>query len=222
MGSMRHLILAAATASLAVPAFAQSANRELLTQASFAERDRGAALRKVQVAVAATERDTSYEGRLIRATALGYRAKLLGSRSDLTAAKALFEAVVRANPRDPDAQLGLGAWHLATLNKTGGLLGRVFGANRAAGNGALDKAVALGGNHAFYPGLAALFRLKSDPRDPRGRQLAEQAARATVATPLDRIMQRAALAVLTPLRAGNNAQIRATAHRLLPFGAFDD
>lgn len=219
---MRYLILAAAAATLAVPAAAQTANRELLTQASFGERDKGTALRKVQTAVAATDRDTSYEGRLIRATALGYRAKLTGSRGDLTAAKALFDAVVRANPRDPDAQLGLGAWHLATLNKTGGLLGRVFGANRAAGNTALDKAVALGGNHAFYPGLAALFRLKADPGDARGRQLVEQAARAGAATPLDRIMQRAAVAVLAPLRAGNAAQVRTTAHRLLPFGIFDD
>ena len=130
---MRVLILAAATV-LAVPAAAQTRNREILTQASFVERDRAAALRAVQTAIAATDRDSSYEGRLIRATALGYRAKLTRSRSDLTASKALFDAVVAANPRDPEAQLGLGAWHLATLDRTGGLLGRIFGANRAAGN----------------------------------------------------------------------------------------
>lgn len=214
-------VTSAAAIALTTPATAQTRSRELLTQASFVERDRAAALGKVQAAVAVTERDTSYEGRLIRATALGYRAKLTGSRSDLTAAKALFDAVVRANPRDPEAQLGLGAWHLATLSKTGGLLGRVLGANRSAGNAALDRAVALAGNRAFFPGLAALFRLRADPADPRGRQLAEQASKAGVASPLDRIMQRAAVAVLVPLRAGNAAQVEATAHRLLPFGAFD-
>lgn len=217
---MRNLILT--LAFVAAPVVAQHPTRELLTQASFVERDKAAALRKVQAAVAATDRDSSFEGRLIRATALGYRAKLTGSRSDLTAAKSLFDAVASANPRDAEAQLGVGAWHLATLNKTGSLLGKMFGATRATGNAALDRAVALGGNRAFYPGLAALFRLKANPGDPRGRQLAEQASRAGVATPLDRIMQRAAAAVLAQLRTGNAAKVKATAHRLLPFGAFDD
>lgn len=219
---MRFFILTLAAAVVTTPAAAQTPARDLLTQASFVDRDRATALRKVQTVVGATDRDGSFEGRLLRATALGYRAKLNTSRSDLTAARKLFEALVAANPRDADGQLGLGAWHLATLSKTGGLLGRVLGANRTNGNAALDKAVALGGNHAFYPGLAALFRLKADPKDARGKQLAEQAARAGVSTTLDRIAQRSANTILTTIRSGNAAQIRATAQRLLPFGAFSD
>lgn len=219
---MRIVILAiAAVATVASPALAQTENRDLLTQASFGDRDKATALKKIQTVVADTERDTSYEARLLRATALGYRAKLTGSRSDLTAAKALFDAVVKANPRDPEAQLGLGAWHLGTLSKTGALLGRMFGANRAAGNAALDNAVAMAGNHAFFPGLAGLFRLKADPDDARGRELMEQAARAGGGTALDRIMQRSAQVMLTALRSGNDANVRAVAHRLLPLGTFE-
>lgn len=218
---MRILILAAAVV-MAAPAVAQTHNRDRLIQASFLERDKAAALAQVQATVAATEDDTSFEGRLIRATALGYRAKLTGSRRDMTAAKAQFDAVVQANPRDAEAQLGLGAWHLSTLNKTGALLGKVFGANRAAGNAALDKAVALAGNRAFFPGIAGLFRLKADPTDKRGRQLVEQAAEAGVTGTLDRIMKRAAATMLVRLRAGNTAEIKAAAHRLLPLGTFGD
>lgn len=217
---MRTLIFTAATVALVVPAHAQAGNRDLLTQASFIDRDEASALRKVQAVVSDTEKDASYDGRVLRATAMGYRAKLTGSRGDLTASRKLWDAVVAANPRDPEAQLGLGAWHLGTISKTGTLLGRMLGANRAAGNAALDKAVALGGNRAFFPGIAGLFRLKADPTDARGRQLVEQAAGAGTATALDRIMKRSAAAMLGPLRSGNAAQVKAAAHRLLPLGTF--
>lgn len=210
----------AALVSIA-PAAAQG-RRDLLTQASFIDRDKPSALRNIQAVVAATERDASFEGRLLRATALGYRAKLTGSRGDLTASKKLFDTAVAVNPRNAEAQMGLGAWHIATLNRTGGLLGRVVGASRSVGIGALDKAVSIGGDRAFYSGLAALLRLKANPKDARGRQLAEAAARAGAPTPLDKIMQRAARAVLVPLRAGQTARTRATAQRLLPFGTFSE
>lgn len=214
------VLIAISAAVVAVPAAAQDQNRDLLTQASFVDRDQATALRKVQAVVSATQKDTNFNARVMLATALGYRAKLTGSRSDLTASRKLWDAVVAANPRDAEAQLGLGAWHIATLNKTGALIGRMFGANRAAGNAALDKAVALGGNHAFFPGVAGLFRLKADPADPRGRQFIEQAANAAATTPLDRILKRSAALMLGPLRAGNAEQIKATAHRLLPLGLF--
>lgn len=216
---MRNLILAATAMTVAVvPVAAQTGTRDLLTQASFVDRDEASAMRKVQAVVSATDKDASYDARVLRATALGYRAKLTGSRSDLTASRKLWDAVVSANPRDPEAQLGLGAWHIGTLSKTGALLGRVFGANRAAGNAALDRAVALGGNRAFFPAIAGLFRLKADPADARGKQLIEQAANAGTVSAIDRIMKRSAGLMLGPLRAGNGAQVKATAHRLLPLG----
>ena len=67
-----------------------------------------------------------------------------------------------------------------------------------------------------------LARLNPDPTDPRGRQRAEQATRAATPGPLDRILQRAAAAVLVPVRAGDTAETKRTAHRLLPFGTFAD
>ncbi len=207
----------------AAPVVAQTP-RDLLTQASFGDRDRAQAMRRIEAALASTDatiRRTpgDVEAMVIRATALGYRAKLTGSRSDATASRKQFEALIAANPRNAEAQLGLGAWHLATINKAGTLLARaVMGANRGAGNRALDTGVALGGNRAFFPGLAALFRLKSDPADPRGRALAEIAAKAGTPTALDRVLQRAAAAVLIPLRAGNAGAVRATAEKLLPLG----
>lgn len=220
---MRNFIcVALALTALAAPVQAQTGTRELLTQASFVDRDKASALRKVQAVVSATDHDTSLDARILRATALGYRAKLTGSRSDLTASRKLWDAVVAASPRDAEGQLGLGAWHLGTLSKTGALLGRVFGANRATGNAALDRAVALAGNRAFFPGIAGLFRLKADPADARGRQLVEQAANAGTATSLDRIMKRAAGQMLSTLRGGNAAQVKAAAHRLLPLGTFSD
>ncbi len=74
----------------------------------------------------------------------------------------------------------------------------------------------------LFSGLAGLLRLEVDPRDPRGRLLTEAAARAGGSSAIDRIMQRAATAVLVPLRAGDTQATRKLASQLLPFGRFDD
>jgi len=209
-----------------LPAWAQSA-RDFLTQASFVDRDRDAALRHIGAAQTAAAgvlrgRPGDREAQLTQVTALAYRAKLTGSRTEAVAARKGFEGLIARDAGDAEAQLGLGAWHMGAVNKLGRLVARAaLGASRATGLAALDRAVALGGNRAFVSGLSALLRLKADPDDPRGRQLAEVAARAQVRDPLDRAMQRAAAAVLAPLRAGNAAAAQATATRLLPFGAFD-
>lgn len=221
-------LLAATLALFAapLPASAQSA-RDLLTQASFGDRDPATALRRIATAERAAaavlrQRPGDGEAVLMQTTALGYRAKLTGSRGDAVAARKAFETIVTRSPGNADAQLGLGAWHMGAVNKLGRLVARAaLGASRSAGTTALDRAVASGGNHAFYPGLSALLRIKADPADARGRQLAEAAARAGASTPLDRILQRAAATVLVPLRAGNADAARAAATRLLPFGTFD-
>lgn len=217
---MRKGFWIAATAAImsACPAAASEGERDLLTQASFVDRDKAAALRRVQAVVTAVEGDTALEAVLMRATALGYRAKLTGSRSDLGASRKLYEALVKVAPRHAEAQLGLGAWHLGVLSKAGTLLGKMLGANRGAGNAALDRAVALGGDRAFYAGIAGLLRVKADPDDPRGRQLVEQAARAGTPTALDRILNRHAGTVLALLRAGRDKAAQDGAARLLPFG----
>ena len=222
LGAMLALLAAAAP----VPAAAQSA-RDLLAQASFGDRDQATALRRVNsaenaAAAALQRRPGDREAALMRTTALGYRAKLTGSRSEAIAARKAFEAIVARDPNNAEALLGLGAWHMGAVNKLGRLVARAaLGAQRGAGLAALDRAVALGGNRAFITGLSALLRVKADPTDPRARQLTEAAARAGVANTLDRVMQRAATAVLVPLRAGKTDAARTLASRLLPFGAFD-
>lgn len=211
----------------AIPAAAQSA-RDILTQASFSDGDEASALRRVTAAYAAAgaalaRRPDDREAQLMRATALGYRAKLTGNRADAISARHQFEVLVAQNPRDAEAQLALGAWHIGAVKKLGTIVGRAaVGAQRAVGFASLDRAVALGGDRALFPALSALLRLELDPRDPRGRALAEAAAKADIVTPIDRILQRGAVAILTPLRAGDVQATRKLASRLLPFGRFDD
>lgn len=221
------MMVGLAGCAIAAPVQAQSA-RDILTQASFADIDQASALRRVSGAynvagAALRHAPEDHEALLMRALALGYRAKLTGNRTDAIAARHQFEALITLNPRDAEAQLALGAWHIGGVKKLGAIMGRAaIGAQRGIGFSALDKAVALGGDRALFPGLAGLLRLELDPRDPRGRTLAEAAARAGVSTPLDRIMQRAAAAILNPLRAGDTQAVRRLASQSLPFGRFDD
>ena len=213
-------------AALATPAAAQSA-RDLLTQASFGGQPQPVALQQVNAAqaLASTTLRTNpgdADAALMQATALGYRAKLTGSRTEAVAARKLFERLVAANPRNAEAQLALGAWHVGAVYRLGGFMARAaLGGGKSPGLAALDRAVALGGNRAFYPGMAALLRLELDPDDTRGRTLAEAAMRAGTPTTLDRIVQRATAAVLVPLREGDARRVKALASRHLPFGWLD-
>lgn len=209
---------AAAIALYAAPATAEPV-RDQLAQVSFGDHDKTVALRRIEAALAALDGNAGVDAAVLRATALGYRAKLTGSRADVSAARRQYESALAAQPHNAEAQLGLGAWNLSVVFRAGTLLARVLGASRGRGEAAFERAVALGGDHALYPGLAALFRIRQNPADARGRQLAEQAARAGVTTPLDRVLQRSANAVLVPLRAGRPAEARALAQRLLPLGA---
>lgn len=210
--------VAVAAAVYASPVAATESARDQLTQASFIDRDKGTALKRVQGVIGSVEGQTSVEAVLMRATAIAYRAKLTGSRSDLSASKKLYDALVQNSPRNAEVQLGLGAWHLGVLGKVGGLIGRVLGANRSAGNAALDRAVALGGDRAFFPAIAGLLRIKADPNDARGRQFIEQATKAATPTQLDRILDRNANTVLALLRAGKGKAAQEAAARLLPLG----
>lgn len=222
----------AACAGVAVPAAsAQAAGaqtaRDLLTRASFGEDSRDAALARVteaQAAAGAALRRSPHdvEAMLMQAMALGYLAKLTGGRAEAIAARKQFEALVARDPRNADAQMALGAWHIGGVNRLGGFVGRtVLGAQKKTGFDALERSVALGGTHALYPGIAGLLHLELDPADPRGRVLVELASRGSTSTALDRLMQRSAMAMLASLRAGNAAATKALASRLLPFGRLD-
>lgn len=211
-------ILCAAPVAAATP-------REMLTQAAFQAADKDVALNEVKQAVAAAEvqlaaNPGNYEAQMQRAAGIGYRAKLTRNVGDAKTSRRLFDALAAANPRDPEAQLLVAGWHLDAIADLGTLLaGAGLGARKALGVDALNRAVAMGHNRAFFPGIAAMMRIRLDPHDVNGaRALAESAAALDTPTPLDRIAKRDAEALLIPLRAGDGKAAAALARKLLPFG----
>jgi hypothetical protein len=223
-GCLGATIAVCATVS-SIPARAETP-RELLTQAGFVDRDRGVALARINKAAAVAGKALSrspndQEAAIMQAMANGYRAKLLGNRSEAIAARKQYEALVTRYPRNAEAQAALGAWHVGVIAKLGRFVGRaVAGAQKATGFAALDKSVALGGNRAMFAGLAGLLRLEIDPNDAQGRALLETACKAPTPTAIDGYVRKAAMAVLVPLRAGDANATKALADKLLPFGQF--
>lgn len=198
--------------------------RQNLINAAFFTTDRDVALAKVKDAEAASvavlaRRPADREAQMTRAMAVSYRAKLTGSRSDALAARAQFEALITTQPRDPEARAALGGWHIESMATLGTMVARMaLGARKSVGLGALDKAVALGGDRAMFTGLAALLRAELDPADPAVRSLAEAAVKGSTPTPLDRIMQHHAGELLVLLKTANAAAVKARCQQLLPFG----
>ncbi|WP_414900571.1 hypothetical protein ACMT1E_12250 [Sphingomonas flavalba] len=223
---MLKRLLLALLLLLGVATAAQAASpRALLTAAIFDDADKTAVLAGIDAAgraatttLAHAPRDS--EARLVKAMAVGYRATLERSRQGAMAARTEIEAVVAAEPHNPDAQIAVAGWHLDAIASAGALPARlVLGASRDAGLAALDRAVALRPDHAMYPALAALMRIRLDPRDiARARSLAEAAVAAEATTPLDRLLRQRAAALLEPLRAGDGKRASALAVRLLPLG----
>ena len=215
--------LIAALSMLAAPLTATTP-REILTQAAFQTRDKAHALAQIaeasnRAAVLLTADAGNRDAAFVRAMALGYRAKLTRNRRDALGARKQFERLVASNPRDADAVAAVGTWHLDSVLDLGSLLaGMAIGAKKATGFAMTDRAVALGGNRAMFPGLAALLRLSIDPADPRGRELAEKASTAAVVLPVDRIFQRSAAAILLSFKAGDDDATQKLARQLLPFG----
>jgi hypothetical protein len=223
-----ELWTALAVSALSCPAAVLAESpRDLLTHASFQDRDKTAAMKRVAVAHAAATAQLARapgdrEAALMQATALGYRAKLTGSRGDAIAARKVMEQLVAKLPADPERQVVLGAWHMGAVHRLGRIVARAaLGASKSAGTAALDRAVALGGGRAMFPALAGMLRLEMDPTDARGRQLVEAAARGATPTAIDRHLQRGAAMILKPLRAGDKDAIRKLASLMLPFGRID-
>ncbi|MFD2429338.1 hypothetical protein ACFSUK_16760 [Sphingobium scionense] len=219
----RPLICAVALST--APAALAETPRELLTAAAFQTSDKARALSLIGQAISAVDRilmtaPNDHEAVLQRAVAIGYRAKLTRSRADARASLGTFEALAARNPRDAEAQMVIAGWHLDAIDQLGSFVARtVLGAKEQVGEAALGRAVALGGNRAFYPGLAALMRIRADHNDVAGAlALAERAANAPAPAPLDQLMKRNAAAILPALRAGNGKAAASQARKLLPFG----
>ena len=227
--NLRRAFVVIATAGLwavAMPASAESP-RQTLVEAAFQTRDKPTALAQVTSVERATFRQV-HEGtadremRFVHAMALGYKAKLTRSRSDAMAARRMFDALAAADPRDAEAAAAVGTWHLDSVIELGGMVsGMAIGAKKATGLAMMDRAATLGGNRALYMGLGGLLRLALDPADPRGRALVEKASVAATPTPLDRLMQRSAAAMLGQLKSGDEKAIARAARQYLPFGRLD-
>lgn len=224
---MRHFtisLLAASALLWTVPAAAESP-RELLVSAAFQARDKGTALARIEAAMKGADailsaRPDDREAKLQKAVALSYRGKLKRSRSDIIAARKQFEALVAANPNDPEALMALAGWHLAAVIELGPVVARTaLGARKGRGMEALERALKLGGNRAFFPAFASLNRIQINPGDVgAARALAEAAVKGRVSTPMDRIMQSRAAALLKALASGNGKSAAKMADHLLPFG----
>jgi len=221
---IRALGLGLLLALVASPARAENA-RELLTSAAFTLADKATALGQIDQAIKSAEAAVArnpgdQDSRLQRALAISYRGKIARSRSDLIAARRGFEAAVASGPENAEAYLALAGWHLGVVAELGPVMARtVLGARTATGRQALDRALALGGDRAFFRAIASLQLIILDPSDVVGaRRHAEAAVNASAATPIDRLMQRQAATLLPLLRPGNGKAAAQTAKLLAPFG----
>ena len=218
-----YKLAAAIACVIASPACAAGA-RDTLANAVFQMTGRDDALAQLKKLHASADaaiasNPGNRDAKMIRAMVIGYEAKLTRSRTGAVEARSAFEALAASDPRDPEAQAAVGSWHLDAVAALGGFLARtMLGANKATGFAALDRSVALGGNRAMFPALAALFRIQLDPRDARGMALADAATRGTAASQLDGTLQRSAGAVLARLRAGDFTGAQTLARTLLPLG----
>ena len=217
---------AAVAIVIAAPA-AAATPREMLIQAAFQTTAKDQALALVTQAIAQAETGLKANPRdresfFQNAMGIGYRAKLTRKPNDAKASRKMFEQYVAENPRDPEAQIAVGGWHLDAIAE-GFLATTVLGAKKDIGVASLDRAVQFGGDRAFFKGFAAMMHIRLDPKDVAlARGLAEQAARGTTATPLDRIAKRDAEALLIPLRSGDGKAAALLARKLLPFGRLAD
>jgi len=220
-GAAAIAITIAATASVSA-----ATPRDTLIRAAFLTHDKAEALTLVNQAYAETRTTLAQapndgEAKLQQALAIGYRGQLSRSLGDAKAAHAALAALAAANPRDPEAQVAIAGWHLTAVGDLGNFVAHsVLGASRSAGLASLDQAVALGGNHAFFPGYAALIRIKLNSSDvDTALKLAQRSAAGQATTPIDRILQRAAVRLIPLLQAGNGAGASKLAAQLLPFGS---
>ena len=219
------MIAVSAVVSIAPAAATADTPREVLIAAAFQAPNKSKALALVGQAITASEkilaaRPGDHEATLQRGVAIGYRAKLTRSRSDARTSLGIFERLAAQNPRDPEAQMVIAGWHLDAIDQLGSFMARTaLGAKTQAGEAALARAVALGGDRAFYPGLAAMMHIRNDHGDvAQARRWAEAAATAQTPTPLDMLMKRGAVAILPALRANDGKRAAMLARKLLPFG----
>ncbi len=201
------------------------APRETLIRAAFATHDRAQALTLVNEAIGEAktllvQHPGDREAQFQQALGIGYRGQLTRSPSDAKAAHRALAVIAAAYPADAEVQMAMAGWHLTAVGDLGNFLARaLLGASRDQGLAALDRAVGMGGDRAFFPGYAALIRIKLDSSDTAtALHLAQRAAAAQAPGAIDRVMQRAAIRLIPPLLAGDGTGASRIARQLLPFG----
>lgn len=223
---LRNSLAIALITPLAVQAQAQVASpRDTLIRAAFTTPNKAQALGLVNQAIAEAgatllQTPADREARLQHALGIGYRGQLTRSPGDARTAHHALEAIAAADPSDAEVQIAVAGWHLTAVGDLGDFFARtLLGASRSQGLAALDRAVAMGGDRAFFPAYAALIRIRLDSSDTATPlRLAERAAAAEAPGTIDRVTQRAAVRLLPSLRAGDGAAAARIARRLLPFG----
>ena len=221
---LRHSVAIALIVPLAVQAQAASP-RDTLIRAAFATPDKAQALALVNQAIAEAgatliQTPTDHEAQLQHALGIGYRGQLTRSPGDAKTAHRALQALAAAVPSDAETQIAMAGWHLTAVGDLGNFLAStLLGASRSVGLTALDRAVEMGGDRAFFPAYAALIRIKLDSSDTlTPLRLAERAVAAQAPGTIDRVLQRAAVRLIAPLKAGNGAAASRLAKQLLPFG----
>ncbi len=217
--------LGAAAIVLAAPAASAASPRATLVTAAFQTGGKTQALALVNQAIRSLDATLAKEpgnrdAQLQQGIAYGYRGKLTRSLGDARRGRDLLTTFANRHPSDPEAQIALGGWHLTVINEVGGFVGgSALGASKSKGLAALNKAVSLGGNRAFFPADAGLARLALDAKDASAAKLLlDKAVRAPAPAEVDRITQAAAKRVVALIRAGDNKGASRLAEQLLPFG----
>ncbi len=220
-----HALTAVAMFGLAVPARA-AGGWDLLTEAVFRAPTtaRARALLsqvRAEAETALHQNPANHEAAIQQAVAAAWGAMLSGGIGPAREARRLIERQIAVQPDNTEAHLALGAWHSEAVRRVGMLAGPTVGASRKAGNAALDRAIALGGQRALPSAYGALLRAASgEGKSAGGRAavlaLARRAGQGTTPTTLDAAMraraQRFVNALATP--AANAADAAAP---LLPF-----
>ena len=222
--SMISSVVAAAVV-LSVPHQAVAASpRATLVTAAFETSGKARALALVNSAIGTLNATLAKnagdrDAQLQQGIAYGYRGKLTSSIGDARKARDLLTKFVQSHPSDPEGQVALGGWHLTVLSSVGSLVGGTLGASKSKGIAALDRAVKLGGNRAFFPAYAGLSRIAlSSSEAAAAKALLEKADGGAAPSEVDRITRSAARQVLALLNKGKSKEASQLAQDLLPFG----
>ena len=201
------------------------AGRATLIEASFDTTDRARAKALVDAAdhdfdSALAKDPASIEAALMKAQAVGYRAKLSKSPGLAKETRTRFEAVLARDPNDGLAWSSLAGWHAAGVATLGRFIaGTMLGATTKVAIADFETALAKDPRnpveYAFY--ALTLLDLGTDNAS-RARQLLETVARLPARDAYESLLKRETARVLPLLASGDVKDAQTLARQILPFG----